>query len=135
MNYTTEEKIRMDTLLKFFDAYTQNNEHFEILYSPKIGFITFALHKGTPLDFDWIEDFDDLLDALFSEILSDVRDLQLQGQHDDHAAFPVEIDEARRRIEGILLRMEDPGERTYCMDAMEKFLMENSLAGAASPLF
>ncbi len=133
MTYTTEEKIRMDVLLKLFDEYIKNHEHFEIVYSSKIGFITFAVHKGIPLNFDWIDNFDDLLDTLFSEILSDVRDLNLQGQHDDYRAFPIEINEARRRIGGILLRMDDPGEKTYCMNAMEKFLMENALEDEAPP--
>ena len=127
MTYTSEEKARMDALLDSFSDYIQSNKHFEIVYSNKLGFLTFAVHDGKPLDFDWIDSFDDLLDALFSEVLSDVRDMQLQGQHDARIAFPIEINETRRRIKSILLQINNPEERAHYMEAMEKFLMENSL--------
>ena len=127
MNYTPAEKNRMDALLNTFSEYIQNSKHFELVYSNKLGFLTFAIHEGRPLAFDWIDDFDGLLDVLFSEILSDVRDLQLQGEHEHCGAFPVEINETRRRIESFLLQIDNPEERAYCLDAMKNFLAENAI--------
>ena len=122
MKYTPEEKARIEMLLKLFGYYIEKNKHFEVVYSSKLGFISFILHNEKIIEHKRLEDADELLDNLFFEILSDVRDLHLGERENSWGASLAEVDETRRRIESFLLQIDNPKELAYCMNALNNFL-------------
>ena len=127
MRYTPEEKARMDRLMEIFGEYVQGSKTFEILYSEKVGFIYIDVFNDKPQGFDWIDDYEDLCENLCNEIMNDVRDLKLVGDHGSCWSSPVEIEEARRRITGYLDRIADEEDRAFCFEVMEAFLAENRM--------
>ena len=97
MIYTAEETRRCQTILAAFEDYIAGNEYFDILYSPKCGYIHVLIEKdevATTL----VQNSDDLFEWLITEVSNDVRNLFLCGQHDDVDLFPEEIQESRIRL-------------------------------------
>lgn len=120
MVYTAEEKSRMDYLFEVFGEYIQENKNFDIVYSDKLGYLSLVIHKGRIETIGKLKDFDALLEEMFFEISSDVRDLKMVGYHDDIDLFPVEIVETRRRVEPILNTMTQ--DREYCLAQLDYYL-------------
>ena len=122
MIYAAEEKSRMDYLLNIFGEYIRGNKKFDIVYSEKLGYLSFVINtkKGIIEELNPLRDFDALLNELFFQISGDVRDLKMIGYHDDIDLFPEEIVETRRRVEPILNTMAQ--DREYCIAALDYYL-------------
>lgn len=88
---------QLQTILNVFQEYTATSPYFDILFTPKKGYISLRIEKNA-LDVDPIDDPDDLFDKLIFEITSDVRDLFLCGEHMTVNLYPTEIEESRNRI-------------------------------------
>ena len=104
MIYTPEPLTEFQTLLTAFHEYIQTSPYFEILFSPRQGFL-FLLIEGETLEIQRIATPDDLFQRLIDEISSDVRDLFLCGEHISVHLFPAEIGETRRRMLPYIARL------------------------------
>ena len=96
MTYTTEEKKRMDTIFDAFQDYISPHPSFHIFYLQKRGYIHLTIERDF-VDAEDIVDADHLFRLLMMEILNDVQDLFMCGEHFSGKLFPCEIDEALRR--------------------------------------
>ena len=120
MIYSAEEKSRMDYLFATFGDYIRGNKTFDIVYSEKLGYLIIDIYKGEIEEVGQLEDFDALLEEIFFQISSDVRDLKMIGYHDDIDLFSEEIVEVRRRVEPILNTMSQ--DREGCLAALDYYL-------------
>lgn len=122
MIYTAEEKSRMGYLLNIFGEYILSNKKFDIVYSEKLGYLSFVINtkNGIIEDVNPLRDFDALLNELFFQISGDVRDLKMIGYHDDIDLFPEEMVEVRHRVESILNTMSQ--DREYCLAKLDYYL-------------
>ena len=120
MVYTAEEKKRIDNVLETFGDYIRQHKEFDIVYSDKSGYFRIWVKDMTveaPYPIDSVET---LLDELFLQISSDVRELNMVGYHDDIDLFPEEIIETRRRVEPVLNAM--TSDREYCLERLDYYL-------------
>ena len=97
MNYTPQDFIQFQAILHAFRYYTDSSPCFDILFTPKQGYILLTIEKDF-LEATRIESPDDMFEKFMFEITSDVRDLFLCGEHIDVDLFPAEIQESRWRI-------------------------------------
>lgn len=97
MNYTPQELIHYQAILDAFRHYTAASPYFDILFTPKQGYILLTIEKDF-LEATRIESPDDMFEKFMFEITSDVRDLFLCGEHIDIDLYPAEIQESRWRI-------------------------------------
>lgn len=111
MTYTTEEKNRMDTIFDAFRDYISPHPSFHIFYLPKRGYLHLTIEKEF-VDAEDIIDADHLFRLLMMEIMNDVMDLRMCGEHFAGEKFPCEIDEALRRANGYIERL--PAEMREC---------------------
>ena len=118
MIYTPETLAEFQTLLTAFHEYIQISPYFEILFSPRQGFL-FLRIEGENLEIERIASPDDLFQWLIDEISSDVRDLFLCGEHISVNLFPAEIDETRKRVLPYIDRL-PKALRIYYMNLMEE---------------
>ena len=117
MTYTTEEKNRMDTIFDAFQDYISPHPSFHIFYLQKRGYIHLTIERDF-VDAEDIIDADHLFRLLMMEILNDVQDLFMCGEHFSGKLFPCEIDEALRRAGEYIERL--PAEmRDYYSSALE----------------
>ena len=117
MTYTPEEKKRMDTIFDAFQDYVSPHPSFHILYLQKRGYIHLTIERDF-VDAEDIIDADHLFRLLMMEILNDVQDLFMCGEHFSGNLFPCEIDEALRRAGEYIERL--PAEmREYYAVALE----------------
>ena len=119
MIYTPETFAEFQTLLIAFHEYIQTSLYFEILFSPRQGFL-FLLIEGEILEVERIASPDDLFQWLIDEISSDVRDLFLCGEHISVNLFPAEVDETRKRVLPYINRMPET-QREHYADLMEAY--------------
>lgn len=120
MIYTPETLSEFQTLLTAFHEYIQTSPYFEILFSPRQGFL-FLLIEGETLEIQRIATPDDLFRWLLDEISSDVRDLFLCGEHISVNLFPAEMDEIRRRGEPYIARLPEAQREHYTAQMEEYF--------------
>ena len=120
MLYTFETFTEFQTLLTAFHEYIQTSPYFEILFSPRQGFL-FLLIEGETLEIERIATPDDLFLRLIDEISSDVRDLFLCGEHFSVNLFPAEMDEIRRRGVPYIARLSETKREHYATQMEEYF--------------
>jgi hypothetical protein len=117
MTYTPEEKNRMDTIFTAFQDYISPHQCFDILYLQKRGYLHLTLEKEF-VETEDIVDADHLFRLLMMEILNDVQDLHMCGEHLTGEIFPCEVDEALRRANEYIERL--PAElRDYYSTALQ----------------
>ena len=127
MTYTTEEKNRMDTIFDAFQDYISPHPSFHILYLQKRGYLHLTIEKEF-VDAEDIIDADHLFRLLMMEILNDVQDLFMCGEHFSGNLFPSEIEEALRRASAYIERL--PAEvRDYYATALGNCFKEPVLEG------
>ena len=97
MNYTTQDLIQFQAILDAFRYYTDSSPFFDILFTPKRGYIFLIIEKDF-LEASGIETPEAMFERFMFEITSDVRDLFICGEHIDVDLYPAEIQESRRRI-------------------------------------
>ena len=112
MTYTTEEKKRIDAVLLAFQDYISQHHYFDILYSEKRGYIHLTLERDF-IDATEIKDPTHLFHMLLIDVINDVQDLFLCGEHIDGALFPEEKEEIRRRMQPFFNRLPRPLQITY----------------------
>ena len=106
MIYKPETLAEFQALLTAFREYIQTSPYFEILFSPRQGFL-FLLIEGETLEIQRIASPEELFRRLIDEISSDVRDLFLCGEHISVNLFPAEMEEIRRRGEPYIASLPD----------------------------
>ena len=119
MIYTPETLAEFQTLLTAFHEYIQISPYFEILFSPRQGFL-FLRIEGENLEIERIASPDDLFRWLIDEISSDVRDLFLCGEHILVYLFSAEIEETRKRMLPCIARLQET-QREHYMAQMEEY--------------
>jgi len=97
MIYVPKDLIQFQSILHAFRHYIASSPYFDIVFTPKRGYIFLRLEKDF-VDVTEIESPDELFEIFLHEISSDVRDLFLCGEHIDVDLYPAEIRESRRRI-------------------------------------
>lgn len=120
MIYTPETLAEFHTLLTAFLEYIQTSTYFEILFSPRQGFL-FLLIEGETLEIQRIASPDDLFRLLIDEISSDVRDLFLCGEHISVYLFPAEMEETRKRVLPYIARLSETLREHYATLMEEYF--------------
>ena len=117
MTYTLEEKNRMDTIFDAFQDYISYHPSFHIFYLQKRGYIHLTIERDF-VDAEDIIDANHLFRLLMMEILNDVQDLCMCGEHFAGKLFPCEIDEALCRASAYIERF--PAEmREYYSSALQ----------------
>lgn len=120
MLYTTETLSQMQTILNVFQAYILASPYFDILFTPKKGYVFLRIERDI-LDVEKIDTPDELFKKLLFEITSDVRDLFLCGEHMTIELYPAEIEESRRRILPYIARLSE-GLQEHYIKEMESYL-------------
>ena len=120
--YSSEEKSKMDAIMGVFSTYIKEHYYFDILYSEKCGYIYIAVDEDD-VPCEIFEDSSALLNRLFMEVSSDVRELKLEGDHTTTDLYPQEIAETRNRLEKYFESLE-PELKEFCLEEMECFLEE-----------
>ena len=119
MLYTFETLAEFQTLLTAFHEYIQTSPYFEILFSPRQGFL-FLRIEGETLEIQRIDSPEDLFQWLIDEISSDVRDLFLCGEHISVNLFPAEMDETCKRVQPYIARLPEALREHYA-SLMEEY--------------
>lgn len=115
VQYTAEEKKRIEEVLGAFNEYISGNEYFEILSSRLLGYIWVQAIKtddGQYKDGHYyiIHTAEDLYYKLFCEIHTDVI-LELREKDSDKDRFdPEDIELLRHRVEAYIDNMSDSKE-------------------------
>lgn len=107
MIYTEEVRKKIENILKAFENYIDNQNHFDIVCSTKVGYLWVVvddLGSETPERLDTPEN---LLDNLFNDIINDVvAPRESAHLNEAHALTESEEAECRRRITAILEQIE-----------------------------
>ena len=119
MNYTPQDLIQFQEILDAFRYYIAASPYFDILFTPKQGYILLTIEKDF-LEATRIESPDDMFEKFISEITSDVRDLFLCGEHIDVDLYPAEITESRQRISEYICRLPE-NIQEYCTKLMGSY--------------
>ena len=112
MNYTPQDLIQLQAILDAFRYYTAASPYFDVLFTPKQGYILLTIEKDF-LEATRIESPDDMFEKFISEITSDVRDLFLCGEHIDVDLYPAEIQESRWRISDYISHLPENMQEHY----------------------
>ena len=125
MIYTADEKRTLDNILKAFAGYIREQDTFDIVYSEKIGYVGLQVHHPSDGVPEVLNTPETLLDALFSEIITDVifSPDNPQQKHDDPALTEYERTESCRRITAILETMGDEDKARY-LDFLDTYIKE-----------
>ena len=109
MIYTEAIKKELDTILKAFEGYIQNQNYFDIVYSEKIGYVWLIIDPPGAAGADLLDTPKKMLDALFNDIISEVINAPENTTHipDVLTLTKYEETESRRRITAILETIED----------------------------
>ena len=120
MIYTPETLAEFQTILMAFQEYIQTSPYFEILFSPRQGFL-FLRIEGETLEIQRIASPDDLFQRLIDENSSDVRDLFLCGEHILIDLFPAEMEETGKRMLPYIDRLPETLREHYTAQMEEYF--------------
>lgn len=123
IHYTAQEEKKIITVLSAFSGYIAGNKRFDILRSPKAGYLKIMLDEDSeeffPVQFETAEE---LLIELFSEVKCDVY---LEGTDDWVVGIPAKArPEIRRRCVAILEQIQNNGEHYFKL--LDDYLEENS---------
>lgn len=116
MVYSPEEKKLMDDLLLAFEQHIMVDEHYDILYSPKIGFIKLILEEDEPFYFR-IKGFDDLLDMI-------IYDYILVEELEAETYLGTDYDHLRKQLVPILCTLDN---REHCLTYLEEAIEQHRI--------
>lgn len=105
MTNIIDDSRRINILRNAFKNYIRGHDHIDVVEC-KRGLI-FLIQDGDEIDASYIKRASHLFDFLLDSISCDVRDLFLEGQHDDVFLHPKEIEECRKRLLPFLHAMPD----------------------------
>jgi len=71
MIYSQEEKAKMDALLRAFQTYIHQQEHYDVLYSEKAGYLRVIVGKNCDEIYFPITGFADMMRMFTDDFLSD----------------------------------------------------------------
>ena len=128
MIYTETIRRELDTILKAFEGYIQDQNYFDIVYSEKIGYVWLIIDPPGAAGAELLDTPKKMLDALFNDIISEVINASENTTHipDVLTLTKYEETESRRRITAILETIED-GKAKYLkyLDAYIKEYQEH----------
>lgn len=118
-------KDKLDAILKAFADYIRGHDNFDIVYSEKIGYVKFQVHRTSDVLPEVLSTPKTLLDALFNEIINDVvfSPDNPQKEHNTPILTEYEETESNRRITAILETMEG-GDRARYLDFLDTYIKE-----------
>lgn len=121
MIYTQQYLSQLQKILNAFQEYTTFSPYFDILSTPKKGYIFLYIDRST-LNVAPIDGPDGLFNKLIFEISSDVRDLFLCGEHTTVDLYPAEIEESRKRILPYIAQLPEDLQKHYTALMEDYFL-------------
>lgn len=123
MIYTEAIKKELDTILKAFEGYIQNQNYFDILYSKKVGYLWIVVDPPSGAGAEQLDTPEAMLNHLFNDIINDViAPRESTSLTEAHALTESEVTECRRRIATILRTIED-GADEY-LDYLDSYLKD-----------
>ncbi len=72
MIYTTDQKKKLDAILKAFENYIDGQDYFDIVYSKKIGYIWIVVDEPGAAGAEPLDTPEAMLDNLFNDVINDV---------------------------------------------------------------
>ena len=72
MVYTTEQKKKLDAILKAFESYIDGQDYFDIVYSKKIGYTWIIVDPPDGAGAEPLDTPEKMLGVLFNEVINDV---------------------------------------------------------------
>lgn len=110
MIYTEAIKKELDTILKAFEGYIQNQNYFDILYSKKVGYLWIVVDPPSGAGAEQLDTPEAMLNHLFNDIINDViAPRESTSLTEAHALTESEETECRRRIAAILKTIDGGG--------------------------
>ena len=132
MIYTTEQKKKLDAILKAFENYIDGQDYFDIVYSKKIGYIWIVVDEPGAAGAEPLDTPEAMLDNLFNDIINDVvAPRESTSLTEAHALTESEETECQRRIAAILRTIEDGADEyldyldSYLKDYQERYHGDN----------
>lgn len=119
MVYTPEEKRRMDALMLAFADYVAQSTEIDVAWSDKSGYVRLIIDDCADSVFFLIENFDDMLQMFFYDILADEvaaalrRDPALTNRTMDYSV-------PYQRLKRIVNTMDS--DREYALKELDKFI-------------
>ncbi len=112
----------LETILKAFEEHIEGQNYFDIVYSPKAGYLWIVIDRPGGVRAKMLDTTEAMLNVLFNNIINDV--INLPGNRDPHSDSPrltaFEEAESRRLITAYLEKIE--GDSTDYLDRfMEKY--------------
>ena len=123
MIYTTEQKKKLDAILKAFENYIDDQNYFDIVYSKKIGHVWIVVDEPGAAGAEQLDTPEAMLDNLFNDIINDVI-APRSATHLDEAHTLTESEEAecRRKITAILETIEGGG--TEYLEYLDEYIQD-----------
>ena len=123
MIYTTEQKKKLDAILKAFENYIDDQNYFDIVYSKKIGYVWIVVDDPGAAGAELLDTPEAMLDNLFNDIINDVI-APRSATHLDEAHTLTESEEAecRRKITAILEQIE--GGADEYLDYLDEYIKD-----------
>ena len=123
MIYTTEQKKKLDAILKAFENYIDDQNYFDIVYSKKIGYVWIVADEPGAAGAEQLDTPEAMLDNLFNDIINDVIAPRSTTHLDEaHTLTEREEAECRRKITAILEQIED-GADEY-LDYLDEYIKD-----------
>lgn len=124
MNDNTENKRKLDAILKAFEEHIDGQNYFDVVYSKKVGYLWIVIDHPGDAGAVLLDEPETLLDELFNDIIHDV--INLPGNRDPRSDSPrlsiFEEAESRRRITAYLEKIE--GDSREYLDYLDSYLEE-----------
>ena len=136
MIYTTEQKKKLDAILKAFESYIDGQDYFDIVYSKKIGYTWIVVDPPGGAGAEQLDTPEKMLDVLFNQVINDVINSPENTTHIPDARTLTEWEEAesRRQLTAILETIEDGRAEylnyldTYIKDYQERYCEDSDRA-------
>ena len=124
MIYTNEMRKKLDAILKAFENYIDGQSYFDIVYSPKIGYVWTVVDEPGSAGAERLDTPEAMLDNLFNDIINDVVACPRKSTHLNEAHTLTESEEAesRRRITAILEQIEGGGAKY--LEYLDEFIRD-----------
>lgn len=118
------DKRSFDEVLDVFGEYVEQSPYLEIVRTQKFGYCKLVFNEPDNREAEGelsrLQSSEELLEVIYGEILSDVRELQLNGEHRTNQLTRDEAEEICRRVDALT---EKAGERKpYYMECLRRFL-------------
>ena len=123
MIYTTEQKKKLDAILKAFENYIDGQNYFDIVYSKKIGYVWIVVDEPGAAGAEQLDTPEAMLDNLFNDIINDVV-APRSTTHLNETRTMTESEEAecRRKITAILEQIE--GGADEYLDYLDEYIKD-----------